>query len=226
VEEAQMGGFGGVPVLLFICFHSFLDDKPESGRRIVTGVASELRVKVTVYNGVGLSPIELSGAEQEAEKIFRYAGIQLTWSTGLLVADVKNNTPSKTWNPASLHLRIWTRAMAAKGPTNSETLGFCLSLDRSDAVVLIDAIQKRAVFGTTNFVDLLGLAMAHELGHLLLRSPKHSATGIMRARWTEKGLAEDDRGYLRFTTGEAQSMQNEVRRRIGLKSLDEIATDY
>jgi hypothetical protein len=168
--------------------------------------------------GVNLSPIELRGAEQEAEKIFRYAGIEITWATGILVADVNNNTPSETWNPASLQLRIWTRAMGAKRPTNSEALGFCLSLDDGDAVVLADAIQKRTVFGATNFVDLLGLAIAHELGHLLLRSPKHAVTGIMRGRWTEKGLAEDDRGFLRFTSGEAQSMRNDVRRRMGLKT--------
>jgi hypothetical protein len=109
--------------------------------------------------------------------------------------------------------------MAGKRPTSSETLGFCLSFENGDAVVLADAIQKRAVFGPTNFADLLGLAIAHELGHLLLRSASHSVAGIMRARWTEKGLSADDRGYLRFTYGEAESMRREVRRRMGLKAV-------
>jgi hypothetical protein len=174
---------------------------------------------VRVYNGVHLPSSELSRAEREAERIFLYAGIQLTWTAGLLGADVNDDSPSEGWNAAVLQLRIWPRAKAGIRPTSSETLGFCLSLENGDAVVLADAIRKRSVFGTTRFADLLGLAMAHEMGHLLLRSASHSVTGIMRARWTEKGLSDDDRGYLRFTSGETESMRREVRLRMGLKAV-------
>jgi hypothetical protein len=211
VEEAPLGGFREIPALLLICCHSLSAEKPEPA-------SSELRITVRVYDGVNLSPSELYRAEGEAEKVFLYAGIQLVWTAGPLGADVNDSTPRASWDPASLQLRIWPRAMAGKRPNSSETLGFCLSLENGDAVVLADAVQKRAVFGTTNFADLLGLAMAHELGHLLLRSAAHSVTGIMRARWTEKGLREDDRGYLRFTPGEAKSMRSEVKRRMGQKS--------
>src|SRR6266478_170254 len=108
--------------------------------------------------------------------------------------------------------------MAGERPTSSETLGFCLSLGNGDAVVLVDTIRDRAVFGPSNFADLLGLAMAHELGHLLLRSAAHAVTGIMRRQWTERQLWDDHRGYLRFTSGEAESMRNEARRRTSVKS--------
>src|SRR5262249_8310196 len=106
-----------------------------------------------------------------------------------------------------------------KRPTSSDALGFCLSFDNGDAVVLADVIQKRAVVSSTNFANFLGLAMAHELGHLLLRSGAHSVTGIMRVPLTEKGLREYEREYLRFTAGEAESMRKEVRRRMGMKSV-------
>ncbi len=175
---------------------------------------------VNVYNGVNLSSSELSRAEQEAEKMFLYTGIQLTWATGLLAADLNDNATSERGNAAaSLQLRLWPRAIAGKRPTSSETLGFCLSLENGDAVVLADVIQKRAVLGSsTHFADLLGIAMAHELGHLLLRSAAHSVASIMRARLTEKALRDDDRGYLRFTADEAESMRTEVRRRMGVES--------
>lgn len=174
---------------------------------------------VRVYNGINLPSGELSRAEREAERVFLYTGIQLIWTVGLLGADVNDNIPSEKWNSVVLQLRIWPRAMAGQRPTSSETLGFCLSFENGDAVVLADAIRKRAVFGSTTFADLLGLAMAHELGHLLLRSAAHSVTGIMRARWTEKGLSDDDRGYLRFTSREAEAMRREVKQRMGQKSV-------
>jgi hypothetical protein len=91
-------------------------------------------------------------------------------------------------------------------------------LEDGVAVVLADDIRKRAAYSSTKFDDLLGLAMAHELGHLRLRSGAHSVSGIMRARWKEEGLRDDDRGRLRFTLGEAESMRNEVRRPMGVES--------
>jgi hypothetical protein len=212
-----MGRIRQAQVLLFICFESCSAQQIEPGRASVIDPTSELQVVVDVYNGVNLPSSDLARAEREAEKIFSYAGIRLMWKQGLLSAGVKPGAPIVSSTPASLHLRIWARAMVGKTPALSETLGFCLSLENGDAVVLADAIQKRAVFGSTNFADLLGLAMAHELGHLLLRSARHSVTGIMRSRWTEKALAEDHRGYLRFTSREAEYMRNEVRRRMGLK---------
>jgi hypothetical protein len=198
-----MARFRRVAALLFvICLylcsaqHLCSAQQPEP----IADLASELQVTIIVYNGVNLSFNDLTRAERKAEKVFLYTGIHLMWRTGLLAAGVKLNAPAVNSTPTPLQLRIWTRAMVAERPAHSDTLGFCLSFENGDAVVLADAIQKRAVVGTTNFADLLGLAMTHELGHLLLRSPTHSVTGIMRARWTERGLAEDDRGYLRFTS--------------------------
>ena|SRR5215813_6190584 len=95
---------------------------------------------------------------------------------------------------------------------------FCLFLEGGDAVVLADVIQERAKFGPTNFSELLGITMAHELGHLLLRSAKHSVTGVMGVAFTETGMAADERGRLRFTSGEGEKMRNEIKRRTVLKS--------
>jgi hypothetical protein len=218
VEEAQMGGFREVSVLFLICLQSSPTEKPGAERGAVQAATSELRVVVNVYNGINLSSGDLSRAEREAERIFLYAGIQITWASGLMAADLNDNPKSERGNAASLQLRLWPRAVAGKRPSSSDTLGFCLSLENGDAVVLTDAIQKRAVIGSTHFADLLGIAMAHELGHLLLQSARHSATGIMRARLTEKGLRDDDRGYLRFTADEAQSMRTEAKRRMRVGS--------
>ncbi len=103
-----MGGFREVSVLLLICFPSWSLEKPEPES------ASELRVMVNVYNGVNLSSSELNRAEREAEKVFLYAGIQLTWTTGLLDADLNDNAASERGNAASLQLRLWPRAAASK----------------------------------------------------------------------------------------------------------------
>ncbi len=212
-----MAKFREVSVLALICFHSFAAEKTPNAPSS-PDAAPEFRVTVNVYNGINLPRDELSRAQREAERIFSYAGIHLIWATGPLASDVNSDTPSETWSPPTLQLRIWPRSVAGNRPSSPDTLGFCLSFKNSDAVVLADAVRKHAVHGGPSFADFPGLAMAHELGHLLLRSTRHSAAGIMRARLTEKGLRDDDRGYLRFTADEAESMRTEVRRRMGAES--------
>jgi len=177
----------------------------EHQTRFLERPGMQLRVTVRVYDAVNLSWATLSQAEREAEKIFLYAGIQIAWVAGPLSAAANVETPIET-------LRIWPRAAAGKIPTGSETLGLCLSLETGEAVVLADVVQERSMFGSTTFADLLGITMAHELGHLLLRSEKHSVKGVMSAPFTETALADDARGRLRFTTDEGKKMRNEVKR--------------
>ena len=51
--------------------------------------------------------------------------------------------------------------------------------------------------------QVLAIAIAHEIGHLLLPPDAHSETGLMRADWTETNLAE---GSLLFFTVEQRQL--------------------
>jgi hypothetical protein len=59
---------------------------------------------------------------------------------------------------------------------------------------------------------ILGHAMAHELGHLLLGTNSHSRDGLMRAQWNRGDLAEAARGNLLFSTEEATRMTSRFTR--------------
>jgi hypothetical protein len=62
--------------------------------------------------------------------------------------------------------------------------------------------------------QLLGHAIAHEIGHLLLNSSTHSSAGLMRARWSSKELIRASQGDLLFNASQAETMRGEVLRRI------------
>jgi len=57
---------------------------------------------------------------------------------------------------------------------------------------------------------LLGRAMAHEIGHLLLRVPGHNQSGLMRAVWTDAELAQNRRDDWTFTDAERLRLQLQV----------------
>ena len=53
---------------------------------------------------------------------------------------------------------------------------------------------------------ILGLAAAHEIGHLLMNSRDHSASGLMRAGWDVNDLRRATQGDLRFTDNELKQI--------------------
>jgi len=46
---------------------------------------------------------------------------------------------------------------------------------------------------------VLACAIAHELGHLLQRSPQHTSNGVMRKAWSRRDYIHAAGGRLEFT---------------------------
>jgi hypothetical protein len=178
---------------------------------------SELQLTVRVYNPAHVPSFELFEAEDRAARIFRRANIKIVWEHVPMPDEVHDHVSSEEWNPADLHLRLWTRAGVGLSTYGEDTLGFCVSMEMSTAIIISDEIRKRGATAVTNPGDLLGLVMAHEIGHLLLRSKAHSAEGIMQARLATD-LRDRTRTLLVFTRQQANSARYEVRRRMAVQS--------
>jgi hypothetical protein len=71
--------------------------------------------------------------------------------------------------------------------------------------------EEAAEFGVQPY-EVLGPAIAHELGHLLL-GPGHSHTGIMRAQWRREDYERAPRGAFNFPAEQAEQMRAEVKER-------------
>ena len=73
--------------------------------------------------------------------------------------------------------------------SDDSTLGFAMVDARAGSgvlsTVLADRIDSMARRTKSDGAVLLGRAIAHELGHLLLGSVSHSQHGLMRAHWTD-----------------------------------------
>ncbi len=190
---------------------------PPSPAETIQPSAAELRVTVYVFNSAHVDSRGLAKAEAQAAGVFEKVGIKITWVAGLTAREAPGHPVGEAWNPANLDLRIWTRPMARGTAIPSTALGYCLSMELGQAVVLSDAIHNLAAIWGAEAADILGLAMAHEIGHLLLQTASHSANGMMEPRYLQKDLATAERGRLMFTREETNSMRNAVRRRMGIQ---------
>jgi hypothetical protein len=178
---------------------------------------SALRISVFVFNSANIPIHQLKKAEVRAGEVFEKLGIKLIWAVGLTTRDTIVNSPGEAWNPCNFDLRIWTRPMARGSVFPSNVLGFRLSIDKGQGVVLSDAIQNLASMWEMDGADVLGLAIAHEIGHLLLDTSSHSSTGVMRAQYFQKDLISFERGRLIFSGKESDCMRREVRRRMSMQ---------
>jgi len=74
------------------------------------------------------------------------------------------------------------------------------------ATIFMDRVQ--AVVSRTQVppASLLGRAIAHEVGHLLLGTSTHSRSGLMRGVWTDEELALDRRADWLFASSDRRML--------------------
>jgi hypothetical protein len=164
-------------------------------------LANGLTLTVEVYNWANVTPATLQKAQGVAGEILAEAGVQLRWV----------NCPCDKPRPngTTLSLRIIPKLFGSTTSTfRSDHLGFAAVTEEGGvlATVFYDRVQSMGKGGDLS--SLLGLATAHELGHLLLGSKAHTNEGIMRPRWTRKHL-KDGNGF-RFSLEQAQTIRGRV----------------
>lgn len=59
------------------------------------------------------------------------------------------------------------------------------------ATIFVNRVEDSARHAGSDLALLLGRAIAHEVGHLILRTNAHADEGLMRAIWTEQELARN-----------------------------------
>ncbi|MEZ5360760.1 MAG: hypothetical protein R2748_00055 [Bryobacterales bacterium] len=81
------------------------------------------------------------------------------------------------------------------------------------ADVFLNRVRSHAEGMGVSEAVLLGHAIAHEVGHLLLGRNSHSVSGLMAAKWEGAALVMAGHGRLAFLSAEA----DEVRRQTELR---------
>jgi hypothetical protein len=95
------------------------------------------------------------------------------------------------------------------------------------ATVYYDVVQRVSTRTGLDTEALLGRAIAHEIGHLLLRVPGHGPSGLMRPLWTDDELARNRPGDWVFSDGERRQLRAATRASepTGFRSDDDTVVD-
>jgi hypothetical protein len=142
---------------------------------------AEDRLVVRMYLDVKVAPREMAAAEIVAAAILASAHLQTAWR------DCATSCPD-VLGPSDVVVRI----VAAPEKTQAGVLGSSLVDVEAKmgtlATIYADRVETMAARAGVDAGTLLGRAIAHEIGHLLLGTSAHAAAGLMRARWSDREL--------------------------------------
>lgn len=161
-----------------------------------------------------------------ATGIFRTAGVETRWADDVLTAENVQVNPADhpAYGLADIQLSILPREMADRLGFPKNVMGLVPGTDAQVAYVFESKVDT--LFGSAmnalchGRLDrqisrsvILGHAIAHELGHLLLDLKGHTTQGIMRAEWGLKDLWDATHHFLVFSLQQSEVLRADVRRR-------------
>jgi hypothetical protein len=183
-----------------------------------------VRVTVRAYDQVALAAGDGPSLFAVASGILEAAGVLLHWQ----VCDPMPQAGAclEPLDTSDLAVRFIRESPPIRH-NGWASLGYSL-LDRRSgsgqlATIYVDRVVALAAASGTRADVLLGRAAAHEIGHLLLGSPTHARSGLMRAAWSKEALQRNDSRDWQFTRSDVQSMHRAVQIRNSRRMLTRMA---
>jgi len=145
------------------------------------------RLAIRVYDFSALDRPVRTAAVDAAREIVTDAAVSADWHDC-------TRTESCAPEPGDLVIRI-VRETGTSGFEWRRALGYSVVDPVADsgtlATIYVNRVEDSARHAGADVALLLGRAIAHEVGHLILHTNEHGAQGLMRAIWTEEEMSRN-----------------------------------
>jgi hypothetical protein len=183
------------------------------------GAPSGAQITVRISNLAQVGSDTLDRAKRVTEEVFRPMGISIIWlqcSAGGTREDLACSTPV---GPNDMSLRIFRRSEATHKKTRHSTSGITLPLapegGRGIIYLYFDRVLEVQNSQRIPLELVLGIIIAHEMGHLLLPDKPHALAGIMRGSLEPKDWQLAAQSRLGFTDRQKEIITEGVQARSG-----------
>lgn len=183
-----------------------------------------LSISIRTYNYARVPRSILESARAHATRVFRRAGFSAKWHDCRLSASESRRDAAceQALSGTDVVLKLLPPEMSDQFGAPRGTLGFALPAETSSfgtAHVFVERseeIVRQLGWGDAEELRalLLGLAVAHEAGHLLLGWNSHSGTGLMKPSWDKLDVRYALQGALGFTHDQAFSARTAIAERV------------
>ena len=165
-------------------------------------------IVVDVVNGFSVSLGIIRDGQSRVAAIYGAIGVTVIW------------VDTYVDHPDVCMVKIVGEGGAERVKAPPDAVGMAFSNDEGGGglvYVFYDRIEHVSDRNQLDSSAMLGAAIAHELGHLLLPTGSHSERGLMRAGWNRADILTADGAGLRFTAEQGTLIRArlESRRRHG-----------
>jgi hypothetical protein len=170
-------------------------------------------VVVRTFNYAQVPVDALTDAQETAARIFKPAGVALVWIDCRVP---QSGGGAACTQPLDVGRDLMLRLMD-QGPVDVTTASRAVALGtsmldrerRQGVLMTVDLRSMRRIASETSTdpSTLLGRAIAHEMGHLLLGTSQHSKGGLMRALWSQDELRGLKTAHWQFSSREAAQLR-------------------
>ena len=180
-----------------------------------------------VYNYAHVPEPVLGKTQKEVTRMFGATGVEVTWVRCPISADEVRANPvcQNGMYATELALTIFPKSddrslhlASPKGGISDRYFGWAEVFADGHfghyAYVFYDQVTAPSNRGPASASQVLAVVVAHEFGHLLLRSLAHSSSGLMRERWDRTDLQRAAWGRLQFAPSEAARIRAEAAARL------------
>ena len=169
--------------------------------------APPIRAAVSVFNDAAVPASVLAEAQERATAVMNQAGVSLTW---LDCGTPGSRAPESGCSAIAFPQHFSVRLVSKATPSKADIFGQSFQDEAGEGnytVVYYPGLAGSKVAETLHTGKLLGLVVAHEVGHLLLGRNSHSADGLMAAVWQMSELRQATQGNLFFSHDQSDRMR-------------------
>jgi hypothetical protein len=181
--------------------------------------ASAGQLHVTVYDKANLPAHVSKEVADNVRRVFRHSDIEVEWVTGAPEADeatlvMYNGVVSKQQEHrlacrARRDIAVAIRRAVPSGfPQGAVGMSIPLAASGLNVTVYNEHIAAAAEARNLRHSLILGYAIAHEIGHVLLRSAVHDASGLMAGVWGSREYGWIAAGAMFFTSDQGDRMRS------------------
>ena len=154
---------------------------PETLVSMAAGAEPDRQGVIVYVRQDNLLVADLGRAERTAARILASIGVAVKFRAG---AERKPNREGAF----SIELQLDAKAPAH---FHSGAMAYALPFGLSGTRIHVYCDRVRSAWPDTGAGTVLGHVMAHEIAHVLEGASRHSAEGVMKARWGKPGLPPD-----------------------------------
>ncbi len=186
-------------------------------------------LRIFLYDYTGLDRGLAQRSIEIASRALWHAGLETNWQRCGVPQRPREGGCQGRADSMVIQMRLQEREHGKKLGRRFYEFGYAVAPERGLGVVAGVYVDRARMLSREQGYGLaliLGHAMAHEIGHLLLGVQSHSRSGLMTRVWKERELRLASTGLLRFTQAQSLRMRQQISVRSGRTDASRVQNDF